>query len=256
MLPVIFVAHGAPTIAIEHSRYTLFLRTLAQRLPKPKAIVLFSAHWESRIQQIGSAARYATLHDFFGYPEALYQIEYPAKGSIDLVMEIRELLSQEGVAIELDDSRGLDHGAWSILKLMYPDADVPIVTMSVNPALVPEEQYRIGRALASLRAKDVLIVGSGGTVHNVKKLTWDSHEAADWAIAFDEWLAEQLETWNMEAMNYYPVLAPHARDAVPTSEHLAPLLIAMGAADQGKKSRLLHREYQLGSLSLSCWMFG
>lgn len=256
MLPVLFVAHGAPTLVQEQHRYTEFLRVLGEKLPRPKAIVLISAHWEASPQRIGSAVRYETLHDFFGFPEELYRIEYPAQGHITLAMQVQRLLQASGIASETDDLRGLDHGAWSVLKLMYPKADVPVVTMSVQPKLVPEEQYRIGRALGPLREQGVLIIGSGGTVHNLQRLEWNDSGVREWALAFDEWLAEQVETWNTDALFRYDMLAPYARDAVPTAEHLAPLLVAMGAAHRGKKSRLLHRQYVLGTLSLSCWMMG
>ncbi|MCZ8516181.1 class III extradiol ring-cleavage dioxygenase [Paenibacillus filicis] len=256
MLPSLFVAHGAPTLVQEKNKYTELLRVLAERLPRPKAVIVFSAHWEAPVQRIGSAVKYETLHDFFGYPEALYREVYPARGEIALALQAQELLQDAGIASVSDDARGLDHGAWSVLKLMYPQADIPVVTMSVNPRLVPEEQYRIGRALAPLRERGVLILGSGGTVNNPQRLEWNSRGARDWALAFDEWLAEQIETWNLEALFHYEALAPHASDAVPTAEHFAPLLIAMGAAHRGKKARLLHRQYQLGTLSLSCWMLG
>ncbi|MED4603443.1 class III extradiol ring-cleavage dioxygenase [Paenibacillus validus] len=256
MLPSLFVAHGAPTLVTDRLRYTGFLQTLGQKLPKPRAIVLFSAHWEAAVQQIGSAVRYTTIHDFFGFPDALYEIEYRAQGDIALALQIRELLEKEGVAAELDDRRGLDHGAWSVLKLMYPQADVPVVSMSVHAGLVPEQQYRIGRALAALRKQDVLIMGSGGTVHNLNRLAWDSGDVSAWALEFDEWLGERIETWDIDRLFRYDAEAPFAKEAVPRSEHFVPLLIAMGAAHEGKKAKLLHRQYQYGSLSLSCWMFG
>jgi 4,5-DOPA dioxygenase extradiol len=229
---------------------------LASKLPKPRAIVLFSAHWEAAPQRIGSAVFYETMHDFFGYQEELYELRYPAQGDIALALQIRRQLEQQGIACELDDQRGLDHGAWIILKLMYAQADVPVVSMSVNPSLVPEEHYRIGRALAALREQQVLILGSGGTVHNLSRLAWQENEAHDWAIAFDQWLASCLETWDTERLFRYEHEAPFAREAVPRGEHLAPLLLAMGASHRGKKAKLLHRQYQYGSLSLSCWMFG
>lgn len=256
MQPSLFVAHGVPTLVTERSRYTHFLQMLGLNLPKPRAIVLFSAHWEAAVQQIGSAVRYETIHDFFGFPEALYEIEYAAKGDIALALQIRELLEKEGIAAELDDRRGLDHGAWTVLKLMFPLADVPVVSMSIHAGLVPEQQYRIGRALAALRERDVLIIGSGGTVHHLSRLAWDSQEVSTWAIKFDEWLGERIETWDIDRLFHYDAEAPFAQEAVPRPEHFVPLLIAMGAAHDGKRAKLLHRQYQYSSLSLSCWIFG
>lgn len=256
VLPTLFVAHGTPALVTEQSKYTRLLRVLAEKLPKPRAIIVISAHWSSPVQRVSTALQYRTVHDFFGFPEELYRIEYPARGDIAVAMQARELLMQEGVACETEDARGLDHGAWSVLRVMYPEADVPVVAMSVNPKLVPEEQYRIGKALGALREQDVLIIGSGGTVHNLNELDWSHRSVSDWALEFDEWLAEQLETWHLDALFHYEARAPHGKKAVPTTEHFFPLLIAAGAADRGKKARLLHREYQYGTLSLSCWMMG
>ncbi|MFC0213369.1 DODA-type extradiol aromatic ring-opening family dioxygenase [Paenibacillus chartarius] len=258
-MPTLFVAHGAPTLALEQTGYTHMLKGLVGTLPaRPRAIVMFSAHWESAVQKIGSAARYETIHDFYGFPDELYRLRYPAPGDLALSMSVRELLEGEGIACEADDSRGLDHGAWAPLMLMVPEADIPVVAMSVHPGLAAEEQYRIGRALAPLRKEGVLIAGSGGIVHNLRRLDWNAGPgaAADWAARFDEWIGEQLETWHTEALFDYERRAPHARDAVPTPEHFVPLLLAMGAADEERTAKLLHREYQFGSLSLSCWRFG
>jgi 4,5-DOPA dioxygenase extradiol len=245
---------------MERSAYTDFLRGLAGQLPAvPRAIVIWSAHWESAVQLVGSPAQYETIYDFYGFPEALYRLTYPAKGDVPLSLTVQQLLRQEGIPCETDDARGLDHGAWAPLMLMYPQADVPVVALSVHPGLAAEEQYRIGRALAPLREQGVLIVGSGGIVHNLRRLDWSggpNGKAMDWATQFDEWIGEQLETWNREALFDYEQRGPHAREAVPTREHFVPLLLAMGAADNEREARLLFREMQFGSLSLACWQFG
>jgi 4,5-DOPA dioxygenase extradiol len=256
MLPSLFIAHGAPSLAIEQHAYTEFLRGLGKELPRPRAIVIFSAHWESQVQQISSVTRYETIYDFYGFPEELYQMTYPAKGDVTLSLEIQRLFSEEGIQCELNDHRGLDHGAWAPLSLLYPAADIPVVALSVNPGLSPEEYYRIGKSLEPLREKDVLIIGSGGTVHNLSRLDWSNGSAQSWAVAFDEWLDEQLETWNTDALFEYESRAPHADDAVPTTEHFVPMILAFGSADESHKARLMHRSYQMGSLSLSCWEFG
>jgi 4,5-DOPA dioxygenase extradiol len=236
------------------------LRGLAGTLPAvPRAIVIWSAHWESAIQLVGSPVRYETIYDFYGFPDELYRLTYPAQGDVSLGMTVQQLLRQEGIACETDDVRGLDHGAWAPLMLMYPQADVPVVALSVHPGLAAEEQYRIGRALAPLREQGVLIVGSGGIVHNLRRLDWSggpNGKPMDWAVQFDEWIGEQLETWNREALFDYERRGPHAREAVPTPEHFVPLLLAMGAADDEREAHLLYRDVQFGSLSLACWQFG
>lgn len=258
MMPSLFVAHGTPTLAIELNGYIEFLRELPERLPaKPSGIVLFSAHWESRVQKVSSVLQYETMHDFAGFPEELCRLSYPARGDVTLSMAVQELLREEGIPCEEDAERGLDHGAWVPLLLLYPQSDVPVTALSVHPRLAAEEQYRIGRALAPLRERGVLILGSGGYSGmevNGSGITGGG-EADGWAVAFEEWVGEQLETWNTDALFDYERRAPYAREAVPTPEHLAPLLIAMGAADGENEATLLHREYRHGG-ALTCWQFG
>ncbi|MDF2961342.1 MAG: Extradiol ring-cleavage dioxygenase class protein subunit, partial [Paenibacillus sp.] len=162
MFPAFFMAHGAPTLVLEHHPYTRFLRILGAQMPKPPGVVLFSAHWESFTQLISGASQLETIHDFFGFPQELYRLSYPAAGDIVLTLKIQRLLTAEGITCSIDDKRGLDHGAWTLLSLLLPHADVPVVALSVNPRLVPEEQYRVGKALMRLREQDYLIIGSGG----------------------------------------------------------------------------------------------
>jgi 4,5-DOPA dioxygenase extradiol len=264
MLPALFVAHGAPTLAVEHNAYTDFLGQYAldfmDRYPRPEAIVIFTAHWESRVQRISSVDRYEMIYDFGGFPDELYPLTYPAPGSPELAEEIAQLLSRDGIPYEKAASRGLDHGSWVPLRLLFPRADIPVVQMSVNPLLVPEEQYRIGRALSSLRQNNILVIGSGGTVHNLRRVDNRAIVPEPWAVAFDQWIAEKLELWDTESLFAYMEQAPYASEAVPRNEHLIPLLYAMGASvpvdGAASQAQLLFREYQYGSLSLSFWQFG
>ncbi|WP_079507541.1 dioxygenase family protein [Mesobacillus jeotgali] len=260
MMPALFVAHGAPLLAIQNNEYTQFLNSFGKELPRPKAIILFSAHWESSLQQVSNVEDYRTIYDFGGFPEELYRIQYPAKGNGTIAKEITELLTEQGVPFEVDSTRGLDHGAWVVLRLMYPDADIPVISMSVNPSLTPEEQYQIGRSLSTLREKDVLIIASGGTVHNLGALRMVSNNQTvdQWAIDFDRWLEQHITNWDLESLFKYDSLAPNAKMAVPPygNEHFIPIFYAMGAADQVKSAKLLHRSYQYGNLSHSVWQFG
>lgn len=256
MLPAFFISHGDPSLAIEQHAYSEFLQKLAKGIPLPRAIVVFSAHWISPVQKISSAIYPRTLHDFSGFPQKLYDMNYPASGDLTLSLQIRQLFEEEGIGCELDDERGLDHGVWTPLSVMYPDAQIPVVALSVNPRLTAEEHYRIGAALGSLREADVLILGSGGTVHNLSRLDRNDPVPKLWAVEFDEWLAEQLETWNLEVLVRYDERAPYAAEAVPTAEHFVPLLLALGAADKARRAKLLHHSFQMSTLSLSCWMFG
>lgn len=180
---------------------------------------------------------------------------YPAQSDPGLVEQIQSLFTKYGIESTGNKTRGLDHGAWAVLKLLYPDADIPVVALSVNRHLSNEQQYQIGKALTELREQDVLIIGSGGTVHNLRGLNWASEGIDGWAEQFDSWIQGKLETWDTEALFQYRELAPYAREAVPTNEHFIPLLLAMGTGDASRKAKLLHRSYQCGNLSLSCWQF-
>lgn len=259
MIPSLFIAHGAPLLAIEDNEYTHFLENLGRTLPRPKAIVLFSAHWVSPMQEISQVEEFSTIYDFGGFPEALYRIQYPAKGNKQLSKEIEELFSKNGISYEVDTKRGLDHGAWVVLRMLYPEADIPVISMSVSPNLSPEEQYKVGQSLVALREKDILVIGSGGTVHNLRAVKFaDNGQVDDWALEFDEWLVRHLNNWDIEKLFNYNTLAPTAQLAVPPygNEHFIPLFYAMGAADNQQKATLLHRSYRYGNLSHSVWQFG
>lgn len=255
MMPSYFFAHGAPSIVLEENEYTKLLKQFKDHTPKPKAIVLFSAHWEESIQTVSAADTYETIYDFGGFQDELYQMTYPAKNNRKLVEQIQSLFTNHGFENVRNEKRGLDHGAWAVLKLLYPDADIPVVALSVNRYLTNEQQYQIGKSLAELREQNVLIIGSGGTVHNLRRLNWQSEGIDEWAEQFDNWIQHKLESWDTEALFQYRELAPNAQDAVPTNEHFIPLLLAMGTGDTNRQAKLLHRSFQYGNLSLSCWQF-
>jgi len=258
MMPSYFFAHGGPSLIIEDHDYTRFLKQFAGKLPrKPKGIVIFSAHWESLAQEVGSVATHETIYDFFGFPDELYRMTYPAPGDASLSAQVSTLLTDSGIANRLDTRRGLDHGAWAVLKLIFPDADIPVVALSVNRHLTNRQQYEIGKALGKLREQDILIIGSGGIVHNLRRISWGAgpDSVEPWASEFDKWIEGRLASWNTDELFRYEELAPNARLAVPTSEHFIPLLLAMGSGDTSREAKLLYRSYQLGSLSLAAWQF-
>jgi len=260
MIPSFFIAHGSPLLAVEDNAYTTFLYKLSDTIKKPIAIIIFSAHWESDIQKVGNSVEYDMIYDFSGFPEELYRIKYPAVGNEAIFKEIQQLLHRKGIPFEVDAERGLDHGAWVVLRLIYSEANIPVISMSVSPHTLPKDQYEIGKALSSLREKDVLIIASGGTVHNLGALNWEKDNIGvdDWAIKFDQWLASCLEKWDLESLYNYHSLEPTAKYAVPLYgvEHFIPIFYAMGAADDKKIARLLHRSYRYGNLSHSIWQFG
>jgi len=257
LMPALFIAHGAPTIVLQKDKYVDFLTKFPQTIKKPEAIVIFSAHYESPIQLIGSVKQYEMIYDFFGFPQPMYEMKYEAKGHPALAQEIHQLFTENNIKSELDDERGIDHGAWTILKLMYPECDIPVVTLSVDPDRNPQELYNIGKALAPLRKKGVLIIGSGNTVHNLRILNRAEVDAPTekWADEFDDWVEKQLKEWNVEELVQFEKKAPHAKKAVPTNEHFIPLIMAAGAADGTRKGEPVWRSSQFGNLTYFPWRF-
>ncbi|MGG7618084.1 DODA-type extradiol aromatic ring-opening family dioxygenase [Bacillus coreaensis] len=259
MMPSLFIAHGTPLLAIENNDYTKLLNQLGQNLPRPKAVILFSAHWESKVQQVSRVDQYSTIYDFGGFDPQLFTIKYPAHGNHEITKEIGDLFSKNSISFENNTTRGLDHGAWVVLRMLYPNAEVPVIAMSVNSTLTPDEQYKIGKSLSELREKDILIIASGGTVHNLRALKWaDNGDVDSWALEFEKWLSKHLENWDLASLFNYDSLAPNAKLAVPPfgNEHFIPIFYAMGAADNKRKASLLHREFRYGNLSHSVWQFG
>ncbi|MDT3427809.1 4,5-DOPA dioxygenase extradiol [Paenibacillus forsythiae] len=255
-IPAFFIAHGSPLLAIEDNDYTGFLERLGRELPRPRGIAVFSAHWDSPKQAVTVDERHETLYDFYGFPEEMYRLVYPAPGDAGLNRRIGDLFSAGNLSHQPVRGRGIDHGVWVILKRMFPDADIPVVALSVDSLRSPAEQYAIGRMLSPLREEGVLVIGSGGLVHNLRMLE-SGGEPAEWAVAFDGWIAEKLEAWDLEALFAYDKQAPHIRDAVPSygKEHFVPLFYAMGAADDGRRAQRIFQAYQYGTLSLNCWKF-
>jgi 4,5-DOPA dioxygenase extradiol len=255
MVPSLFLAHGSPMLAIQQSDYTRFLSELAGRL-KPKAIVLFTAHWEQQVTTISSSDEvYETIYDFGGFPDELYQVKYPARGSSIVADIVKKRLEQHGIAVASDMTRGLDHGSWTLLHRMYPAADIPVVQISVNPYLPPEEQFKIGKALRGLGQDDILVIGSGVTVHNLRIIKWGQTEAEPWAVSFDDWLIDKLDKGDQAALFDYAAQAPNARMAVPRAEHFVPFFIALGSGDPDRKPEVIYRDYEFGTLSYLCLQF-
>lgn len=259
MIPSLFIAHGSPMVAIEQSEYASFLEQLGRTFKRPKAIILFSAHWESDIQMVSEIDAYSMIYDFGGFPDALYRVQYPAKGDQELSRQVQRLLTDNGIANRAEKSRGLDHGSWTILNRIYPQADIPLIAMSVNPNLVPEEQYRIGKALSPLREQDVLIIGSGVTVHNFGLFGVQDRAAVKaLAVGFESWLEDHMGKWDLESLYRYEELAPYAKIAVPpqAKEHFVPIFYAMGAADQDRKMKTIHQSLLMDAFTNSVYQYG
>jgi len=224
-MPALFVGHGSPMNAIEDNAFSRAWRALAGRLPKPRAILCVSAHWETHGVAVAAAERPVTIHDFYGFPEALFAVRYPAPGDPALARRAAELLAPEPV--RLDTEWGLDHGAWSVLRVMYPEADIPVVQLGIDTARPGPFHHDLARRLAPLRDEGVLIVGSGNIVHNLHLFRYDRPEPLDWAQRFDDTVRERIRSGDHAALSHPESLGPEARLAVPTPEHYLPLLYVL-----------------------------
>jgi 4,5-DOPA dioxygenase extradiol len=248
-LPALFLAHGSPMNAIEDNAFTRALAALGARLPRPKAVLCVSAHWLTRGTAVTGMAKPRTIHDFGGFPEALYAVRYPAPGSPALAARVRELL---GPATAIDeDEWGLDHGAWSVLRHLFPKADVPVVQLGIDYAAPAKRHFALGQALRPLRDEGVLIAGSGNVVHNLRRIVMDEDApAADWAVAFAEHVKERALARDFVALLADPASAPGGSESVPTPDHYDPLLYALGAAEPSETPTVLFDAVQNGSLSM------
>lgn len=257
-LPALFLSHGSPMLALQDSPAGRFLDGLGAALPRPKAIIVASAHFTATQPNVGGAVRPQTVHDFGGFPQPLYDIRYPAPGSPELAAAITERLAGAGLGPHERPNHGLDHGVWVPLRRMYPQADIPVVPLSVNPHADAAHHYQVGRALAPLRDAGVLVIGSGGFVHNLGDLDWQHPDAAmpDWASGFAEWMRARVAALDLPALLDWQQQAPGAHHAHPTVEHLMPLFVALGAAGDAPVALSLHRSHEFGSLALDAFSFG
>ena len=256
-LPTLFLSHGSPLLALQDSPAGRFLDGLGAALPRPRAIVVASAHYAAPQVSIGAATRPRTVHDFGGFPPELHRIQYPAPGDAGLVGRIATLLREAGLGAAVEHDRGLDHGVWVPLLRMYPDASIPVVPVSIDPVGDARSHLALGAALQPLRQEGVLLIGSGGFVHNLGALEWGEIDAATpaWAAEFSAWMHARIGAGDVEALADWQSRAPHARRAHPSLEHLMPLFVALGAAAPEPRARVLHRSHEYGSLALDAFAF-
>jgi len=254
MLPSLFISHGSPMLALQPGASGPALARLANGLPRPKAIVVVSAHWESRELLVTGGAKPQTWHDFHGFPAALYAVQYPAPGEPALAGRVEALLNAAGLAARLDAQRPFDHGAWVPLSLMYPDANIPVIQVSLPSHGGPELQLEVGQALAGLRDEGILLIGSGSITHNLGELDW--HAGPDviepWALAFRDWVVEKLGKDDQAALLDFQRQAPFATRNHPSDEHFLPLFFALGAGD---KFSIVHQGFTLGALGMDIYRF-
>ncbi|WP_166359186.1 DODA-type extradiol aromatic ring-opening family dioxygenase [Pseudomonas akapageensis] len=254
MLPSLFISHGSPMLALQPGASGPALLKLAAELPRPKAIVIVSAHWESHELLVASSPSPETWHDFGGFPAELFAVQYPAPGEPQLAAQVAGLLNQAGLPARLDPQRPFDHGVWVPLSLMYPQADIPVVQVSLPSRLGPELQNQVGKALAQLREQGILLIGSGSITHNLRELDWHAgpESVEPWALAFRDWVVEKLASNDEAALFDYRRQAPFAVRNHPSDEHLLPLYFARGAGDEFS---IVHQGFTLGALGMDIYRF-
>lgn len=252
----IFLSHGAPTLPFEAVPARDFLQGLSSLMPRPRAILVVSAHWETRIPTLNSVVQNATLHDFSGFPDALYRLTYPAPGDPGLAGRTVDLLAAAGLSATIDVRRGLDHGAWVPLMLAWPQADIPVVQLSVQSQLGPEHHLEVGRAIAPLTGEDVLILASGCFTHDLSSWRGQAEMAEpSWITDFADWFHAALSGGRIPDLLAYRRLAPNAARNHPTEEHLLPLFVALGAAGGGASARRVHQSTTYGVLRMDAYEF-
>lgn len=242
-LPALFVPHGAPTFALHPGAAGRALAAKATALATPRAIIIVSAHWDTAVVTVGVAERPETIHDFWGFPEELYALRYPATGCREAAAEVIAALEATGQPVATDERRGLDHGAWIPLRLMFPDADIPVIPLSIQSHGGPGQAFRLGQALAPLVARGFLVVASGNLTHNLRdfQLAWRNGGATPaYVREFTDWLAARLVARDLPALLDYRRQAPGALQAHPTDEHLLPLFVALGAAGEAARAERFH----------------
>jgi 4,5-DOPA dioxygenase extradiol len=250
-LPTVFVSHGSPMHALQPGAVRGVWQSLARELPRPKAILIASAHWETEVPELTAAEHPETIHDFYGFPRPLYEIQYPAKGLPSLAFHVERLLKDKRA--KADPVRGLDHGAWSPLLHMYPEADIPVVQISVQPQLGTRHHVELGRALAPLADEGILIFGSGHMTHNLRDRSHDG--IASYAREFQSWTDEKIQAGDIESLVDYRRLAPHGARAHPTEEHFLPMFVALGSAPMNYKAQRLYDGIEMGALAMDAYRF-
>jgi 4,5-DOPA dioxygenase extradiol len=257
-MPTLFVPHGAPTFALRPGAAGAALASLAKKLPAPRAIIIISPHWDTAVATVGSASQPETVHDFGGFADELYRIQYPATGCPEGAKEVMQAIQQAGLPVEMAPKQGLDHGAWVPLRLMFPEADVPVIPLSLQSRGGPQQAYRLGQALAALGQKGFLVIASGNLTHNLQDYFVASRndgQTPSYVREFAEWIADRLENQSLQEMLNYRATAPNAARAHPTDEHLLPLYVAWGAAGAHAKAERFYSGIDDYVLAMDAYTF-
>lgn len=258
MMPTLFVSHGSPMVLLQDIPAHHFLATVAASLPRPKAIVVATAHWLTRAPAVSGAAAPRMIYDFGPFDDRLFTMQYSAPGAPELAERIADSIGAAGLPVSIDPNRGYDHGVWVPLKLMYPDADIPVVSLAVQPQYGPAHHFALGRALEGLRNEDILLVGSGSFTHDLRRYFGHAEDAAapKDVVAFSDWMDRALTTGDTQSLLTYRTAAPFAVENHPTDEHLLPIFTAMGAAGDGAKGVRVHESADHGVLRMDAYTFG
>ncbi|HYK75960.1 MAG TPA: 4,5-DOPA dioxygenase extradiol [Daejeonella sp.] len=258
LMPVLFIGHGSPMNGIEDNAFSQGWTKMAQEIPVPKAVLVVSAHWLSSGTRITAMQFPETIHDFGGFPKALFDVVYPAPGSPELARETAALF--KSTSVELDHDWGLDHGTWTVVRHMYPKADIPVLQLSIDYGKDPQYHYDLAKELYSLRKKGVLIIGSGNMVHNLRMVAWDKISAPefgyDWALQLNERFKDLIANGNHQALINYQTLGPEARLAIPTLEHYLPLLYTLGLKGTKDEVSFFNDKAVGGSLTMTSVKLG
>lgn len=256
-MPVLFLGHGSPMNAIEENEFVAGFRNVAKQIPKPNAILCVSAHWETRGTFVTAMENPPTIHDFGGFPKELFEVQYPAPGSPDLAKETQALI--QSVQVGLDDKWGLDHGAWSVIKHLYPDADVPVIQMSLDYNRAPQYHYDLAKQIRSLREKGVLIIGSGNMVHNLGMVEWrrlNENYGYDWAIEASEKMKQYILNGDHDSLINYSQHGRPFQLSIPSPEHYLPLLYTLALKEDNDPVTLFNDKALAGSLTMTSVKIG
>ena len=257
-MPVLFVGHGSPMNAIDENEFVEGWRNIGKSIPRPKAILCVSAHWETKGTYVTAVPKPQTIHDFGGFPKALYEVQYPAPGSPELAHETKRTITKSTVG--LDEKWGLDHGAWSVIRRIYPEAGIPVIEMSLDYTQRPHYHYELAKELAALRNKGVLIIGSGNMVHNLRMVAWDKMNEPDfgfgWAIQANNQLKQLITDGNHQALINYSALGREVQLAVPSPDHYLPLLYALALRENDEPVSFFNDKPVMGSLTMTSVRIG
>ena len=251
----LFISHGSPMHALQPGPAGEAWKALGRRLPRPKAILIASAHWETNLPMLTGSEKPETIHDFYNFPEPLYRLRYPSPGAPQVAQRAQSLLKDAGIAAGIDGSRGLDHGAWAPLLYMYPDADVPVVQIAVQPELGTRHHVALGKALSPLKDEGVLLIGSGHLTHNLRDWSRGAGPAQAYAKEFQAWVFEKLKTRDLGSLVDYRSLSPQGVRAHPTDEHFLPFFFAVGAAAEAAKPERVFDDIEGGVLAMDAYVF-